>query len=182
MQTHLVSKIMHQNFAIILWQFNYGKNSFIVFGPRSRGSFAAFAMQNFSRGATWGGTRHRRTFAAACAEKSSGAGFCWTGINDVTTSRWRATCSSATLSTTTTTTLTVNFAAKRSRKSGCLRTIIWPVTKVDLTSRLPATSARLDTPPGTNYTKLFAVTHYAVNCHLLGRIMSIKLQICTNIT
>ena len=30
MQTHLVSKIMHQNLAVILWQFNYGKNSFIV--------------------------------------------------------------------------------------------------------------------------------------------------------
>ena len=29
MQTHLVSKIMHQNLAIILQQFNYGKNSFI---------------------------------------------------------------------------------------------------------------------------------------------------------
>ena len=28
--THLVSKIMHQNLAVILWQFNYGKNSFIV--------------------------------------------------------------------------------------------------------------------------------------------------------
>ena len=29
MQTHLVSKIMHKSLAIILWQFNYGKNSFI---------------------------------------------------------------------------------------------------------------------------------------------------------
>ena len=29
-QTHLVSKIIHQNLVIILWQFNYGKNSFIV--------------------------------------------------------------------------------------------------------------------------------------------------------
>ena len=34
MQTHLVSKIMHQNLAVILWQFNYSKNSFIVFYPR----------------------------------------------------------------------------------------------------------------------------------------------------
>ena len=32
-QTHLVSKIMHQNLAIILWQFNYGKNSFIALLP-----------------------------------------------------------------------------------------------------------------------------------------------------
>ena len=30
MQTHLMSKIMHQNLAVILWQFNYGKNSFII--------------------------------------------------------------------------------------------------------------------------------------------------------
>ena len=30
MQTHLMSKIMHQNYAIILQQFNYGKNSFAV--------------------------------------------------------------------------------------------------------------------------------------------------------
>ena len=28
MQTHLVSKIMHQNLAVILQHFNYGKNSF----------------------------------------------------------------------------------------------------------------------------------------------------------
>ena len=33
MQTHLVSKIMHQNLAIILRQFNYSKNSFIVLVP-----------------------------------------------------------------------------------------------------------------------------------------------------
>ena len=30
MQTHLVSKIMHQNLAVILCQYNYSKNSFIV--------------------------------------------------------------------------------------------------------------------------------------------------------
>ena len=30
MQTQLVSKIMHQNLAVILGQFKYGKNSFIV--------------------------------------------------------------------------------------------------------------------------------------------------------
>ena len=30
MQTHLVPKIMHQNFAVILQQFNFSKNSFIV--------------------------------------------------------------------------------------------------------------------------------------------------------
>ena len=29
MQTYSVSKIMHQNIAKILWQFNYSKNSFI---------------------------------------------------------------------------------------------------------------------------------------------------------
>ena len=33
MQTHLVPKIMHQNLAINLWQFNYSKNSFIVLVP-----------------------------------------------------------------------------------------------------------------------------------------------------
>ena len=33
MQTHFVSKIMHQNLAVILQQFNYGKNSFIVLVP-----------------------------------------------------------------------------------------------------------------------------------------------------
>ena len=33
MQTHLVPKIMHQNLAITLQQFNYGKNSFIVLVP-----------------------------------------------------------------------------------------------------------------------------------------------------
>ena len=33
MQTHLVSKIMHQNIAVILRQFNYGKISFIVLDP-----------------------------------------------------------------------------------------------------------------------------------------------------
>ena len=33
MQTHLVPKIMHQNFAIILRQFNYSKNSFIIMVP-----------------------------------------------------------------------------------------------------------------------------------------------------
>ena len=33
MQTHLVSKLMHQNLAVIIWQFNYGKNSFIVLVP-----------------------------------------------------------------------------------------------------------------------------------------------------
>ena len=36
MQTHLVSNIMHQNPTVILWQFNYGKNSLIVFVPTSR--------------------------------------------------------------------------------------------------------------------------------------------------
>ena len=36
MQTHLVSKIMHQNLAINLWQFNYGKNSFAVLVPGGR--------------------------------------------------------------------------------------------------------------------------------------------------
>ena len=30
MQTNLVSEIIHQNIAVILRQFNYGKNSFIV--------------------------------------------------------------------------------------------------------------------------------------------------------
>ena len=35
MQTHLVSKIMHQNLAIILQQFNFSKNSFIVLVPGS---------------------------------------------------------------------------------------------------------------------------------------------------
>ena len=30
MQTHLVSKIMHQKLAVILLQINYGKNSLIV--------------------------------------------------------------------------------------------------------------------------------------------------------
>ena len=33
MQTHLVSKIMHQNLAVILQQFKYSKNSFIVLVP-----------------------------------------------------------------------------------------------------------------------------------------------------
>ena len=33
MQTHLVSKIMHQNFAVILQQFNNSKNSFAVLVP-----------------------------------------------------------------------------------------------------------------------------------------------------
>ena len=33
MQTHLVPKIMHQNLAVILQQFNYGKNIFIVLVP-----------------------------------------------------------------------------------------------------------------------------------------------------
>ena len=33
MQTHLVPKIMHQNLTIILQQFNYSKNSFIVLVP-----------------------------------------------------------------------------------------------------------------------------------------------------
>ena len=33
MQTHLVSKIMHQNIAVILWQHNYSKNSFAVLVP-----------------------------------------------------------------------------------------------------------------------------------------------------
>ena len=33
MQTYLVPKIMHQNLAIILRQFNYSKNSFIVLVP-----------------------------------------------------------------------------------------------------------------------------------------------------
>ena len=33
MQTHLVPKIMHQNLAVILWQFNYGKSSFMVLIP-----------------------------------------------------------------------------------------------------------------------------------------------------
>ena len=33
MQTHLVSKIMHQILAIISWQYNYSKNSFIVMVP-----------------------------------------------------------------------------------------------------------------------------------------------------
>ena len=32
-ETHLVPKIMHQNLAVILHQFNYGKNSFIVLVP-----------------------------------------------------------------------------------------------------------------------------------------------------
>ena len=36
MQTHLVSKIMHQNLVIILRQFSYGKNSFIVLVPGVR--------------------------------------------------------------------------------------------------------------------------------------------------
>ena len=33
MQTHLVSKIMHQNLAVILRQLNYSNNSFIVLIP-----------------------------------------------------------------------------------------------------------------------------------------------------
>ena len=33
MQTHLVSKIMDQNSAVILQQLNYGKNSFIALFP-----------------------------------------------------------------------------------------------------------------------------------------------------
>ena len=33
MQTHLVSKIMHQNVAVILQQFNYGKYSFAALVP-----------------------------------------------------------------------------------------------------------------------------------------------------
>ena len=33
MQTHLVPKIMHQFFSIILQHFNYDKNSFIVLVP-----------------------------------------------------------------------------------------------------------------------------------------------------
>ena len=33
MQTHLVPKKMHQNLAVILQQFNYGKNIFIVLVP-----------------------------------------------------------------------------------------------------------------------------------------------------
>ena len=33
MHTRLVPEIMHQNLAIILWQFNYGKNSFIALVP-----------------------------------------------------------------------------------------------------------------------------------------------------
>ena len=33
MQTHLVPKIVHQNLAVILWQFNYSENSFIVLVP-----------------------------------------------------------------------------------------------------------------------------------------------------
>ena len=36
MQIHLVSEIMQQNIAIILWQFNYDKNSFIVLVPGTR--------------------------------------------------------------------------------------------------------------------------------------------------
>ena len=38
MQTHLVSKIMHQNLAIILRQLNYGKQSFIILVPGRQGS------------------------------------------------------------------------------------------------------------------------------------------------
>ena len=33
MQTHLVPKIMHQNLAVILWQFYLGQNGFIVLVP-----------------------------------------------------------------------------------------------------------------------------------------------------
>ena len=33
MQAHLVSKIIHQNFDIILLQFNYVKNNFIALSP-----------------------------------------------------------------------------------------------------------------------------------------------------
>ena len=33
MPSHLVPKIMHQHFAVILRQFNYGKNSLIAFVP-----------------------------------------------------------------------------------------------------------------------------------------------------
>ena len=36
MQTHLVSKIMHQNLAVILRQLNFSKISFIVLVPESR--------------------------------------------------------------------------------------------------------------------------------------------------
>ena len=33
MQTHIVSKVMHPNIAIIVQQLNYGKNCFIVLVP-----------------------------------------------------------------------------------------------------------------------------------------------------
>ena len=36
MQTHLGPKIMHQNITVFLPQFNYSKNSFIVFVPDHR--------------------------------------------------------------------------------------------------------------------------------------------------
>ena len=39
MQTRLVSKMMHQNLAKILWQFYYGKNSFIVLDDQDVASF-----------------------------------------------------------------------------------------------------------------------------------------------
>ena len=37
MQTHLVPKITHQNIALIVQLFNYGKNSFIVLVPGGGG-------------------------------------------------------------------------------------------------------------------------------------------------
>ena len=39
MQTHLVSKIMHQNVAVVLRQINYGKKSFIAFSPWYNGKY-----------------------------------------------------------------------------------------------------------------------------------------------
>ena len=60
MQTHLVSKIMHQNLAVKLWQFNYGKKSFIVLFPAPpwlwRWRYKAFARCRRSKGlrrSTW---------------------------------------------------------------------------------------------------------------------------------
>ena len=41
---------MHQNLAIILWQFNYGKNSFIVLVPAAAARLTASPQQNTNRG------------------------------------------------------------------------------------------------------------------------------------
>ena len=46
MQTHLVRKIIHQNLAVILWQLNYSKISFIVLVPEIRSSIPVIGKQS----------------------------------------------------------------------------------------------------------------------------------------